>query len=224
MPHKRKEDFINDKRRVSYLHAVYSRIYRDQSILIEGEYGVGKTRFLELIKPKKRKIVWVESLNNIHEILASILQQLDYQAPSSWRRTSKHLKMIKALSGFIIIIDEAGDLNPKVWPYFKRIIDADIPIIFAGLPKVRTFLLNEHPDIVSRLKVLRLYPILVEDFIMDYKDFVPEAIEQIYATTAGDMRKFKEVCVDCRDKAKELKVNLIDVELVLSFIEDLLKE
>ena len=132
--------------------------------------------------------------------------------------------MIKALSGFIIIIDEAGDLNPKVWPYFKRIIDADIPIIFAGLPKVRTFLLNEHPDIVSRLKVLRLYPILVEDFIMDYKDFVPEAIEQIYATTAGDMRKFKEVCVDCRDKAKELKVNLIDVELVLSFIEDLLKE
>jgi DNA-binding NtrC family response regulator len=75
------------------------------SVLIEGEYGVGKTRFLELIKPKKRKILWVESLNNIHEILASILQQLDYQAPSSWRRTSKHLKMIKALSGFIIIID-----------------------------------------------------------------------------------------------------------------------
>ncbi len=83
---------------------------------------------------------------------------------------------------------------------------------------------NEHPDIISRLKVLRLYPILVEDFIMDYKDFVPQAIEQIYAATAGDMRKFKEVCADCRDKAKELKVNIIDVELVLSFIEDLLKE
>jgi thymidine kinase len=132
--------------------------------------------------------------------------------------------MIKALSGFIIIIDEAGDLNPKVWPYFKRIIDADIPIIFAGLPKVRTFLINEHPDIVSRLKVLMLYPIVVENFIMDYKDFVPEAIEQIYATTDGDMRKFKEVCADCRDKAKELKVNIIDVELALSIIEDFLRE
>jgi len=92
MTRKRKEDFINDKRRVSYLHAVYNRIYRDQSVLIEGEYGVGKTRFLELIKPKKRKIVWLESLNNIHEILASILQQLDYEAAPSWRRTSKHLK------------------------------------------------------------------------------------------------------------------------------------
>ena len=102
MPHKRKEDFINDKRRVSYLHAVYSRIYRHQSILIEGEYGVGKTRFLDLIKPKKRKILWVESLNNIHEILASILQQLDYDAPPAWRRKSKHLDMIKAIQILIL--------------------------------------------------------------------------------------------------------------------------
>ena len=46
MPHKRKEDFINDKRRVSYLHAVYNRIYRDQSVLIEGDYGSAKHDFL----------------------------------------------------------------------------------------------------------------------------------------------------------------------------------
>jgi len=29
-----KEDFISDKRRVSYLSATYSRIYRGQSVLI----------------------------------------------------------------------------------------------------------------------------------------------------------------------------------------------
>ncbi len=39
---RRKEAFINDKRRVSYLHAIYNRIYRDQSVLIEGDYGVGE--------------------------------------------------------------------------------------------------------------------------------------------------------------------------------------
>ena len=66
--------------------------------------------------------------------------------------------------------------------------------------------------------------ILDSAIVMDYKDFLPEAIEQIYAITDGDMRKFKEVCADCRDKAKELKVNLIDVELVLSIIEEFLKE
>lgn len=40
-----KENFISDKRRISYLSAIYNRIYRGQSVLIEGDYGVGKTRF-----------------------------------------------------------------------------------------------------------------------------------------------------------------------------------
>jgi len=218
---RRKEDFINDKRRVSYLSAIYNRIYRGQSVLIEGDYGVGKSRFLELIKPKKLNIVWVESLDNIHEILASILQQLNFEAISTYRRKSKHLKMLCNLSGFIIVVDEASDLDYRVWPYFKRIIDAEIPVVFAGLPKVRTFLRNEHPDILSRLKTLVLYPIEVEEFILDYKDFEPEAVELIYVTSNGDMRKFKEVCTDCKDKAKELGQSIVDVDLALLFLSDL---
>jgi len=57
----------------------------------------------------------------------------------------------------------------------------------------------EHPDILSRLKSLILYPVVVEDFIVEYKD-----IEQIYMRTKGNMRKFREICTDCRDRAKEL--------------------
>jgi thymidine kinase len=218
---KRKQDFINDNRRVSYLSAIYNRVYRGQSALIEGDYGVGKSRFLDLIKPKKLSVVRVESLFNIHVILASILQELNYEALASYRRTPKHLKMIYKLSNLLIIIDEASDLDRRVWPYLKRIIDADIPIVFAGLPKLRTFLTNEHPDILSRLKTLILYPIIVEDFIAEYKDFEPEAIEQIYIATKGDMRKFKEICEDCRDKAKELNHSFVDVNLVLEFLSDL---
>jgi len=218
---KRKVDFINDKRRIAYLQAIYNRIYRGKSILIEGNYGVGKTKFLDLINPKKRQRICLESLDNIHEILASILRQLDYEAIPTYRRTSNHLKMIKELSGFVLIIDEASDLDKRVWPYFKRIIDARIPIILTGLPKLRTFLLNVHPDIISRLKILNLYPIIVEDFIMEYKDFEPEAIEQIYSKTSGDMRKFNEVCEDCRDKAKELKLDIIELEMALSFLSGL---
>lgn len=221
MKPKRKENFINDKRRVSYLHAIYNRIYRGQSVLIEGGYGVGKSRFLELIRPKKLKVVYLESLGNVREILASILQQLNYEALPTYNNTFKHLNMICNLSGFIIIIDESNDLNRRIWPYFKRIIDADIPIIFAGLPKVRTFLTNEHPDILSRLKTLVLYPIVIEDFILEYKDFDSEAVEQIYITADGDIRKFKEICTDCRDKMKELKQNRVDLELALSFLADL---
>ena len=218
----RKKDFINDKRRISYLSSVYTRIYRGQSVLIEGAYGVGKTRFLKLIKPKKLMPVGLESLDNKHEILASILQGLDYEStPSHWR-TSAHLKKICTLSGFFIIIDETNDLDRRVWPYFKRIIDARIPIVFAGLPNVRTFLASEHPDILSRLKVLTLFPIIVEDFIEKYKNNISqEAVEQIYAATNNDMRKFEEICSDCIDKAKELKYSLVDINLALTFLTNL---
>jgi hypothetical protein len=218
---KRKESFINDKRRVSYLSAVYSRINRGKSVLIEGGYGVGKTRFLQLIEPKKLHGVWVESLFNVHEMLASILQELNYETSANYRRSPGYLKLICSLSSVFIIIDEANDLDRRIWPYLKRIIDAGVPVILAGLPRVRTFLTSEHPDILSRLKILTLYPIEVEDFILEYKkDFEPEAIEQVYAAVKGDMRKFEEICVDCLERAKELKHSFVDVNLVLSFLSE----
>jgi len=218
---KRKEDFINDKRRVSYLSAIYNRIYRGQSVLIEGGYGVGKSRFLKLLRPQKLYAVWVESLFNIHETLASILKDLNYDTTATYRRTPEYLKKVCSLSNCFLIIDEANDLDRRVWPYLKRIIDAGVPIVFAGLPKVRTFLTSEHPDILSRMKTLVLYPIVVEDFIVEYKDIEQEAIEQIYMATKGDMRKFKEICTDCRDRAKELKHSFVDINLALEFISDL---
>ncbi|MCP4552725.1 MAG: ATP-binding protein [Bacteroidetes bacterium] len=218
---KRKETFINDKRRISYLAAIYNRIYRGQSVLIEGDYGVGKSRFLDLIQPKKLQTVKIESLFKIHNILASVLKDLNYDAKATHWRTPDHLKRICNLSGFFIIIDECNDLDRRVWPYLKRIIDAGVPIVFAGLPKVRPYLTSEHPDILSRLKTLILYPIVVEDFILEYKDFNPEALELIYITVRGDMRKFEEICTDCRDKAKELNYSIIDLNLVNDFLSDL---
>jgi len=216
-----KEDFISDKRRVSYLGATYNRIYRGQSVLIEGDFGAGKTRFLELLRPKKLHTVWVESLFNIHETLASILKELNYDTTATYRRTPQYLKMICNLSNCIIIIDEANDLDTRVWPYLKRIIDARVPIVFAGLPKVRTYLSSNHPDILSRLKTLVLYPIIVEDFIVEYKNIQQEAVEQIYMAVKGDMRKFKEICTDCWDRAKELNYKFVDINLALEFISDL---
>ncbi len=216
-----KEDFISDKRRVSYLGATYNRIYREQSVLIEGDFGAGKTRFLELLRPKKLHAIWVESLFNIHETLASILKELNYDTTATYRRTPQYLKMICNLSNCFIIIDEANDLDTRVWPYLKRIIDAQVPVVFAGLPKVRTYLTRNHSDILSRLKTLILYPIIVEDFIVEYKDIQQEAIEQIYVAVKGDMRKFKEICTDCRDRAKELNYKFVDINLALEFISDL---
>ena len=148
-------------------------------------------------------------------------KELNYETKATYRRTPEYLKTICSLSNCFIVIDEANDLDCRVWPYLKRIIDAGVPIVFAGLPKVRTFLISEHPDILSRLKTLILYPIEVEDFIDEYKDIEQEAIEQIYMATRGDMRKFKEICTDCQDRAKELKYTFVDLNLALEFISAL---
>lgn len=216
-----KDNFISDKRRVSYLAATYNRIYRGKSVLIEGDFGAGKTRFLELLRPKKLHAIWVESLFNIHQTLASILQELNYDTTDTYLRTPHYLKMICNLSNCFIIIDEASDLDTRIWPYLKRIIDAGVPIVFTGLPKVRTYLMRKHPDILSRLKTLILYPVEVENFIAEYKDFQQEAVEQIYMAVKGDMRKLEEICTDCRDRAKELNYKMVDLNLALEFISDL---
>ena len=89
------------------------------------------------------------------------------------------------------------------------------------LHPVRTYLSRNHPDILSRLKTLILYPIEVEDFIEKYKDIQQEAVEQIYMAVKGDMRKFKEICTDCRDRANELNHQFVDINLALEFISDL---
>jgi hypothetical protein len=67
-----------------------------------------------------------------------------------------------------------------------------------------------------------LFPIVVEDFIEKYKQIIaPEAVEQIYAATNGDMRKFKEICSDCIDEAKRLKYSHVDINLALTFLTNL---
>jgi hypothetical protein len=107
---KRKESFINDKRRVSYLASAYYRINHGKSLLIEGGYGAGKTRFLQLIKPKRLRGVWVESLFTVHEILASILRELDYEANANYRRSPAYLKRY-ALFPIIFF----SSTRPTIW-------------------------------------------------------------------------------------------------------------
>jgi hypothetical protein len=46
----------------------------------------------------------------------------------------QYLQMVYRLSNCFIVIDEANDLDSRVWPYMKRIIDAGVPVVFAGLP------------------------------------------------------------------------------------------
>jgi len=71
----RKEVYVRDKLRDSFLNVINNRIERGKSSLIIGTYGCGKTGLLRQIKPKKR-VAWVNSVQPVHLILANILDQL----------------------------------------------------------------------------------------------------------------------------------------------------
>ncbi|MFC1815283.1 CNNM domain-containing protein [Thermodesulfobacteriota bacterium] len=128
-------------------------------------------------------------------------------------------------SGWLAIVIVApliwvfGEVVPK--SIFQHLADTITPRVIFFL-RVASYLASEHPDILSRLKVLTLFPIVVEDFIEKYKNNISqEAIEQIYAATNSDMRKLEEICSDCIDKAKELKYSLVDINLALAFLTNL---
>ena len=93
-----------------------------------------------------------------------------------------------------------------------------IPVLSLIIMKIQQKSEDDHSNkIIPKIQ----HGWFVEDFIAEYKNFSSEAIEQIYAATDGDMRKFEEICIECQDKAKELKYSLVDINLALTVLTDL---
>jgi hypothetical protein len=65
------------------------------------------------------------------------LRGLNYEAVATYRRTPYHLKLIRNLTDYYIVIDEANDIDKRVWPYLKRIMDAHVPIVRNFLTRVK---------------------------------------------------------------------------------------
>jgi type II secretory pathway predicted ATPase ExeA len=215
-----KKKIIKDAMRKSYMNATYNRIRVGKSVLITGKFGSGKSTLLESLAPKRRTVIRVESLNPLPDMLASILQQMDHDVRPSWHRHMEHLELIcNNARSVVLVIDEVNDMRPQIWPYIKRIMNADCPVVLAGLPSVRRDLQNKHEDILSRLKVLPLEPLAIDDLKEHHKDkFDADALELIHGAAMGNMRIFDEIADDCVDKIKELKKPRVDVETAAMFI------
>ncbi len=209
---------IKDDIRKSHLDAIYKRIHKGKSILIIGKFGSGKTELLKQIHPKKRAIACLESLGSLHYLLGSILKCLDYSCTPQKTKIMEYLETICSIKDAVIIIDEADDIRQEILPYIKRIMNAGIPIIYAGLPTLKTRLKEKNKDILSRLKILNLPPISVEEYKKNLPQFEPDAIEVIYGASSGNMHRFDDICDECLDKMSELKLDKINMEIVNMFI------
>ncbi len=209
---------IKDDIRKSHLDAICKRIHKGKSILIIGKFGSGKTELLKLIRPKKRATAYLESLGPLHYLLGSILKRLDYNCTPQKTKIMEYLETICSIKDAVIIIDEADDIRQEIFPYIKRIMNAGIPVIYAGLPTLKTRLKEKHEDILSRLKILNLQPVSVEEFKKNLPQFEPDALEVIYGASSGNMHRFNDICDDCLDKMYELKMEKINMEIVEMFI------
>lgn len=219
----RKDKFIKDEIRERAMNAMYNRIRVNKSVLLVGKYGSGKTELLGKLRPRGRRIVRVESLAPLPHIMGSILTQLDHDINLNNNNASmQHLETICALAERnppVIIVDEANDLKPALWPYFKRLMNAGIPMIFAGLPKTRVLLATKFMDILSRLKTLTLTPLGLETYRANMEQFDQDALSILYGASGDNMRTFSEKCDDCLDKIQEMKLPKVTLAIAMMFVD-----
>jgi len=204
--------FIVDEMRKTYLNAIHNRIARGKSVLITGKFGSGKSVLLSNISPPSGKVIWVNALGSPSQILGNIL---GINKPSPQGAFTYMQELVKQ-DDIIVIVDEVDLLKKSVYPYLKQCMDARIPFILAGKPDVESMLKEKFEDILSRLKVLRLQPLRVEA----YKERLlnkaePDAIDLMYGTSLGNMRRFEEILEDCLDFTRG---ELVKVETVMEFL------
>ena len=212
------KNIIKDDIRKAHLDVIDKRIKQGKSILIIGKLGSGKTELLKQIRPKKKAIAYPESLGPLHYLLGSILKRLDYNYTPKKTKIMEYLEIICSIKNAVIIIDEADDIRQEIYPYIKRIMNAGIPVIYAGLPALKTRLKEKHVDILCRVKILNLPPVNVEEFKKILPQFEPDALEVVYGASSGNMHYFNDICDDCLDKMSELKLEKVNMDIVGMFI------
>ena len=209
---------IMDKMRSTFLETINFRLRQNKSVMIFGEYGVGKTTLLSQIDTLKlnKMFIRIESLDAIEKILAHILNESGFNVPSTRNSLSDNLKKIKdELTGVVLLIDEAQELKRSCWPYMKRIMDSSIPIIFAGTKELKSTLLNKHKDILSRVVRLELQQIDRMDIENKHSENADrDAIQYLLGKTESNMRIYFEYFEQCMARAKELKKDKIDMEMI----------
>lgn len=210
---KKKQTFIKDANRESCLNAISSRISRNGSCVITGDFGSGKTELLKQVRHER--VVRVRSLGRLYEIMASMAGVHD-------AREKDIQKYLNRLCDHprVIVIDEAHHLTRRVYPYLKIIMDTGSTVVLAGLPDLHDTLRNHYPDVLSRMTHLKVTVLSQDDIAILLPEFTPAAVSVLYGyKDKPDMREILEnIAESCRDYARDIKLEKIDVDTVSLFV------
>jgi len=211
--------FVLDDQRQLFLNIIHKRISKGKSTLVVGKFGSGKTLFLSQIKSKKFNISKVESLGSLNYVLTSILRQCNYNFIPNINKSVEYLEAICSIKNNLIIIDDINDLKPGLFRHLKRIMDANIPIIMAGTFDIITALKERHEDVLSRLRILYLESVPINDLKMHYSNFDNDSLEIISGFAFGNMWIFNEICEECLEHVQISGATKITANLINKIIQ-----
>jgi len=213
--------------------------------------GMGKTtllfHLLEKFRSSARTAFLFQTQCNSREFMRFLLAELGYDSEEQdfvrmHEEFNKHLlREARAGNRFIVVIDEAQNLEPSVLETVRLLSDFETPraklmqIILAGQPeladklaKPRLVQLRQRVSQITGLKPLALEE--TQEYIQHrlraagYKGspmFTPDAMLRVADFTGGIPRNINNLCFNCLSLACALQKRTVDGEVVDEVIADL---
>jgi len=213
--------------------------------------GMGKTtllfHLLEKFRSSARTAFLFQTQCSSREFMRFLLAELGYESEDQdfvrmhEEFNKRLLQEARAGNRFIVVIDEAQNLEPSVLETVRLLSDFETPraklmqIILAGQPELANKLarpglvqLRQRVSLLMGLKPLSLEE--TSNYILHrlraagYQGgpiFTPDALLRIVDFTAGIPRNINNLCFNCLSLACALQSKLIDSEMVDEVINDL---
>ncbi|MBZ5719450.1 MAG: AAA family ATPase [Acidobacteriia bacterium] len=213
--------------------------------------GMGKTtllfHLLEKFRSSARTAFLFQTQCNSREFMRFLLAELGYEGDGQdfvhmhEEFNKRLLQEARAGNRFIVVIDEAQNLEPSVLETVRLLSDFETPraklltIILAGQPELAGKLaspslsqLRQRVSIVNRIEPLPAWEIksYIEHRLQvaGYEGeplFVPEALAEIARFTEGIPRNVNNFCFNALSLACALRQKKVDLAVVQEVISDL---
>jgi general secretion pathway protein A len=213
--------------------------------------GMGKTtllfHLLEKFRSSARTAFIFQTQCTSREFMRFLLSELGYEGDTQdfvrmhEEFNRRLLQEARAGNRFIVVIDEAQNLEPSVLETVRLLSDFETPrakllqIILAGQPELADKLASPSlSQLRQRISILNKIEPLPSWEIKDYVGhrlkvagyvggqlFTPEALEEIGHFTEGIPRNVNNFCFNALSLACALRHKVVDLEVVREVISDL---
>lgn len=161
------------------LSVVCDRTRKHQNFgVITGYVGVGKTRFLEEYAKTSPMTLLIEVSPAMTPgvLMTELLQQLNNAIPPGLDRKFRELVRVLKGTNYLIIADEAENMNASALQHLRRIRDmAQIGVVLAGTEKLTSLIKPQHGQFDQVRSRVGMWPETIKGISRDDADGMARA-------------------------------------------------